>query len=159
MEAEEIGQGGSSAADMLPPAVPGHQQQTLAAARAVQEEEQPGPSFAAISGAAAANHAGTHHQPAAEASFQEQTGLAAPIREQATSAADCRKDANAADPADALPEAAATLAQPIGTSVAVKAPDAPALVVPSIFQDTVDSDSEGPMPSIDSGPSDSETDE
>jgi hypothetical protein len=48
---------------------------------------------------------------------------------------------------------------PAPASSAVKTSAASALAAPSIIQDHVESDSEGPLPSIDSGPSDSESEE
>ena len=162
MGAEEVRQGGgsadpSSSADGLLPAVAGNQRQTLAAASAVEEEQHLEPRPTALTSAAAVDTA-TRPEPAAEARSRGQA-VAAPPREHEVRMDEHGNAADAVEGALASSEAPPAIAQPLPASAAVKAPEAPALAVPNLFQDSVESDSDGPMPSIDSGPSDSETDE
>jgi len=164
MDAEEVRQGSGSAgpdsaADALLPAVAGDRRQMLAVADRVAEEQPFDPRLAALTSAAAVDHAATHPEPAAEAGSKDQAVQAAAPQVQEVLAAEHGNAADAVQGALVSSEAPPALAQPLATLSAVKAPEAPALVAPSVFPDTIDSDSEGPMPSIDSGPSDSDTDE
>ena len=121
--------------------------------------EQPLGSLAAVQSAAAgalAAQAAEHVQPASD---QAQNPPVAPPRKHAAhserlldiaAVSDVIAPAKGQDPSGAVPAPAL---------IAVKAPAASTLSVPSTFQNQAESDSEGPMPSIDSGPSDSESEE
>ena len=164
VEAEGVRHGGCSAwlnrsAEAVPPAAVDNQRQTLADASGAKEEQEFEPSLAALRSAAAVDHATTHGDPDAGSWPQSQAVHVAPTQKQEVRMDDHCDAADAAESALASPEAPPARAQPVATLAAVKAPEAPALAVPNTFQDSVDSDSEGPMPSIDSGPSDSDTDE
>ena len=157
---EEAGQGGSaqvgSSADAPHAAAEENRQEALAAASRAKGAGQPGAGLAAFDSVAAAGHEHTLSGAAAEA-YADQPAGPALSEEQTVRSRDL---VGAAAPAQAVLasfEARQDAAQPVLSSTAGKVSDRPSVVEPSIFQDAVESDSEGPMPSIDSGPSDSES--